>query len=222
MLTAALPALVLRTARAVRWHPVAAGAVVGLAVVSVAALPGVRLDLAALTTVLRLAALSGALGAAFVLDDPGWPTTATVPVSQVVRRMVRLLLLLPPYAAWWALVLAVARAATGTDVAGAVPAAGLTIEAAGLLALALAAAAAGSVHRSAGGLPAATVLLVTVAALRLSPVGPVLFADPGASGWSAGRRVWAGVAASALLAVLYLSALADRPARSSGARLFHS
>ncbi|MDQ0581911.1 ABC transporter [Streptomyces rishiriensis] len=82
--------------------------------------------------VLRLIALTGALGLAFVLDDPARDTTATTPVGRPRRTVLRLAFVAPLLALWWAAVLlltpAPARPALG-------PA---TLEAAGMAGAALA------------------------------------------------------------------------------------
>jgi hypothetical protein len=102
----------------------------------VLALPAERLVLW-----LRIAMTVGALGCAFLLDDPSEPTTEGVAGSLLLRRSLRVALLLPATAAWWAATVWRVRAVhPGLPL----PVAALTLEAAALLAVTVALAAAGS------------------------------------------------------------------------------
>ncbi|MFH8800288.1 ABC transporter [Streptomyces sp. NPDC017936] len=51
--------------------------------------------------IVRLIALSGALGLAFLLDDPARHTTATTPLGRPLRAGLRLALVAPLTALWW-------------------------------------------------------------------------------------------------------------------------
>ncbi|MFG3034838.1 ABC transporter [Streptomyces sp. NPDC048253] len=82
--------------------------------------------------VLRLTALTGALGLAFLLDDPARNTTATTPVGRPRRTVLRLAFVAPLAALWWAAVLLLTPAPTRPALGPA------TIEAAGTACAALA------------------------------------------------------------------------------------
>ncbi|BCB88763.1 hypothetical protein [Phytohabitans suffuscus] len=97
-----LPALVVPTARAMPWRPFAAAAGLGLLIVAVPALSGVSLRDRDLATLLRLAAACGAVGAAFLLDDPAARGLAAVPTPRLARQLVRAVLAALAVTVWWA------------------------------------------------------------------------------------------------------------------------
>ncbi|TWD80810.1 hypothetical protein FB561_1903 [Kribbella amoyensis] len=179
--------LVRPTARAVRWPPLVAGALLGLIAV---ALPAALVELRpeGWSTVLRLAALAGATGAAFILDDPSYPSTSVVPTPSLLRRTVAVALLLPLAALWWV----AALLTLPDDAATGLPLAGLTIEAAALFAIAIAVAAG---RKGDGGLAGAVATLVTGLLARLPQLDLVL--PPGDPQWNRAHLIWAVLAAAA-------------------------
>jgi hypothetical protein len=187
------------TAHAIKWRPLAAGAVLGLAVLLVPEVLVERLTDAQLTSLTRIAALGGALGAAFLLDDPSGRSTRTVPTARLARYTVRVVLAGPAVALWWAGTLVVARRGAH------LPAAALTLEAATLLAVALAVSAVAQ-RRSTDGntsvVAAPAVLLFTAVAFAL-PQPVELIVRPADPGWTASHHRWAIVLVAALVAFLW-------------------
>ncbi|WP_308457762.1 hypothetical protein [Streptomyces sp. SM1] len=88
--------------RTMPWRMIAAAAGLGLLLAAYPGLtedePGGRPALIAL----RASAVAFALGAAFLLDDPARHTTAAVPTRRALRHGLRLALLVPVAALWWA------------------------------------------------------------------------------------------------------------------------
>ncbi|WP_234312543.1 ABC transporter [Streptomyces sp. SCSIO 75703] len=172
-------------------------------------------------TLLRAAALAGALGLAFLLDDPARHPTTPVPVGRARRQALRLALVAPPAALWWTAVLLV------TPEHGRPPAGAVTVEAAAIGALTLACAAA-AVRWSEGPRPgpavASALLAVAVLAPPLAPEGWALFATPDDPRWAPAHERWAwllaaGTAAWALCAPepVRLRARPRRASRPAGA-----
>jgi hypothetical protein len=181
--------------RATRWRPVAAGAASALIFVAGMTLAPVTLDVNGLTTVLRLAALLGAVGAAFLLDDPAESTTAATPAPRRLRMMLRPLVAAPGAVAWWACVLLVLRADADRQAWAAVPVADVSLEAAALITAAVAVAAVG-VRRpphDGGGTLAAPVVVALVIVGQLLPGRLAMFPPPGDPGWDEAHRLWAGL-----------------------------
>ena len=136
-----VPALLVPTARAVGWAAPLAGFALSLGLLALAVRPGLELPAGRLVLWLRLAMTVGALGCAFLLEDPSEPTTEGVAGSLLLRRSLRVALLLPATAAWWVgVVWRVQAVHPGLPL----PVAALTLEPAALLAVTVALAAAGS------------------------------------------------------------------------------
>jgi hypothetical protein len=74
-----VPALLVPTARAVGWGPPLAAFTVSLGLLALAARPGLPLPADQLVRWLRVTMTVGALGYAFLLDDPSEPTTQAWP-----------------------------------------------------------------------------------------------------------------------------------------------
>jgi hypothetical protein len=144
---------------------------------------------------LRVAAVLCTVPAAFALDDPAARTTAVLPMSLAVRRVLRLTLTLAPLAVAWTACGFLLRAALHPDerVAWSVP--GLALEAAALGAATVMLAALGlrisAVGR--GSLLAAPGSVLLPLVLTLTPARAVLFAVPYAEGWESSRWGWAAV-----------------------------
>jgi hypothetical protein len=197
-----VPALLVPTARAVGWAAPLAGFALSLGLLALAVRPGLELPAERLVLWLRIAMTVGALGCAFLLDDPSEPTTEGVAGSLLLRRSLRVVLLLPATAAWWiAVVWRVRAVQPGLPL----PVAALTLEAAALLAVTLALAAAGSrlAPERRGGVVAAPALLALASAGFLLPAQATLYAPPDSAAWDGAHRRWAlllGLALAALAA----------------------
>jgi hypothetical protein len=196
-----VPALLRPTARAMRWRPFLAAAGLGLAVVAVPAAGSVVLTGHDLVTLMRIAALCGALGATFLLDDPATRSLAAVPAGRALRYAVRAGLALPALAAWWAAVLAITVAGTGEEF----PTAGLrlpgtTLEAAAILALALGLAVlAGRGADGTGSTAAGAGLLLLTTGIALLPERAALFVVPDDPRWRTVHGWWALLLATAVV-----------------------
>jgi hypothetical protein len=190
-----------------RWGPFAAAAGLGLAVVAVPAVLSVRVTTGPLITLLRVAAACGALGVAFLLDDPSTRTIPTVPTSRLVRHAVRAAIALPVAATWWAATLVVSTTGVKAPVAHALPRAALTVEAAALVAIAFVLAASGlrvNTDGTAGPL-AAPALLVLLAGVWFLPYKVALVLAPTDPHWSAAHRRWAALLAVAVIGFVWAS-----------------
>jgi fluoroquinolone transport system permease protein len=194
-----VPALLVPTARAVGWAAPLAGFALSLGLLALAVRPGLELPAGRLVLWLRLAMTVGALGCAFLLDDPSEPTTEGVAGSLLLRRSLRVALLLPATAAWWVgVVWRVQAVHPGLPL----PVAALTLEAAALLAVTVALAAAGSrlAPERRGGVVAAPALLALTSAAFLLPAQVTLYAPPGSAAWEGAHRRWALLLGLALAA----------------------
>ena len=194
-----VPALSVPTARAVGWAAPLAGFALSLGLLALAVRPGLELPAGRLVLWLRLAMTVGALGCAFLLDDPSEPTTEGVAGSLLLRRSLRVALLLPATAAWWVgVVWRVQAVHPGLPL----PVAALTLEAAALLAVTVALAAAGSrlAPERRGGVVAAPALLALTSAAFLLPAQVTLYAQPGSAAWDGAHRRWALLLGLALAA----------------------
>jgi fluoroquinolone transport system permease protein len=194
-----VPPLLVPTARAVGWAPPLAGFALSLGLLGLAVRPGLELPAGRLVLWLRLAMTAGAIGWAFLLDDPSEPTTEAVAGSLLLRRSLRVALLLPATAAWWvAVVWRVQAVHPGLPL----PVAALTLEAAALLAVTLALAAAGSrlAPERRGGVVAAPALLALTSVAFLLPARVALYAQPGSAAWDGAHRRWALLLGLALAA----------------------
>ncbi|MFE7765853.1 ABC transporter [Streptomyces sp. NPDC057438] len=196
-------ALLRPTARSLPWTVFAAGWALGPAVAAVPVLFSMDTPADVLVNLARVAALSGAVGTAFVLDDPARHTTGVPPVPRPLRQAVRAALVLPPVAVWWAVVLGVLRRGADAEAWAAFPWGAVTVEAGALCALALALAAAAvrfTVRSVPGPAVSGAVLALPVMAGVLLPDRFALFVPPGTPGWDDAHVLWAG-ALAALLAV---------------------
>ena len=185
------------TAHAVRWVPLAVGAVLGLAIVAVPGLLTNKLTGAHVVDLVRLAAACGALGVAFLLDDPADRSTPTVPVPRLARDLARIAVAVPAIAVWWVAILRLAPRHP--------PAAALTLETATLLtvAVALAAAARRRVPGDGAGVVAAPAVLGLVAVIWFLPRLVALVVAPGDPHWTAAHYRWAVLLAAGATAFLW-------------------
>lgn len=197
--------------RAVSWGPLAGGCVTALAVV--VWLRTRDAGTAGLIGGLRIGAVLLAAGAAFALDDPAAATLASSPTPLRCRRSLRLALALGASFTTWTAMLWIAGS-TAHPAAG-----GLTVEAAGMLAVALAASSlaapwmANGLGGLAGGPTLVSFLLAAVVVQQRWPHWTLL-AFPGTPAWEAAQIRWlvlAGVG-STLVALAALDP-ARRPLR---------
>lgn len=200
-------ALLWPTAHAMKWGSLTVAAGLGLAVVAVPAFLPVRLTAGSLTTLLRIAAACGALGVAFLLDDPATRSTPTVPTSRLIRHAIRAGLALPVTGIWWATTLAVATLGVEAGTAATVPRAALTLEAAALIAVAFGLAASGlrfSTDGSAGALAAPT-LLIMLAIMWFLPYRVALILTPNDPHWASAHHRWAALLIAAAIGFVWAS-----------------
>ncbi|GGM20415.1 ABC transporter [Streptomyces fumigatiscleroticus] len=193
-MTRALMAPVWRT---LPWRTLGAAGGVGLLLAATARVSGTggEPDRWSTLTLLRAAALAGALGLAFLLDDPARHTTAAVPARRPVRQALRAALVAPFAALWWAAALCLAPAAARPPVGD------ITLEAA--VACVLAPACAAAVVRLTdrarpGRAVAAALLAAAVLAPLLLPDRWALFAGTDDVRWEAAHDRWAVLLAGAV------------------------
>lgn len=190
--------LIRPTLRTIRWGAIAGAAVPAAYVVwnfghqSYGDADGVAFGL-------RAAAVSLALGLAFVLDDPSEDTTAATPISVLKRRALRVLLTLPIIVAYWLLLRA--WAAGASFLKKPLPAWPFVLEVFALAAVALAGAAVGArwlADRLGGPAGAGTVILYGLVAALLPWGNGLLVRTPGTAAHDASLGWWwlvAGLAA---------------------------
>ncbi|WP_460073774.1 ABC transporter [Streptomyces sp. YKOK-I1] len=139
--------------------------------------------------VLRLTALSGALGLAFLLDDPARNTSATTPVARPLRTVLRLAMALPLTALWWTTALLLVPSPTRP------PLLPVTLQAAATTAAALALATL-AVHFTDSpqvGRSTAISLVTASAVAVLTPDRWGLLATPSDPWWEPAQLRWAAV-----------------------------
>lgn len=207
MIVRTVSAMLRPTARAMRWGSLAAATGVGLAILIVPVVVSDRLTAATLTTLLRTTAACGALGVAFLLDDPAVRSISTVPMSRLVRHAVRAGLALPVAAAGWAAALVISSLGVTTAVRAALPRGALTLEAAALVAVALGLAASGLRVNAQGyaGILAAPTLMIVLAVVWFLPRRAALLLPPADPHWAAAHLRWAGLLAVAVALFVWAS-----------------
>lgn len=173
--------------RAISWGPLAGGSVAALAVMVCLRMRDA--STAGLIGGLRVGAVLLAAGAAFAIDDPAATTLASSPTPLSVRRSLRLALALGACFAAWTAMLRIAGGPTHPA------AAGISVEAAGMLAVALAAAsvAAPWIANGLGGLAGGpTLVALLLAAMIVQQYWPqwALLAFPGTPAWEAAQLRW--------------------------------
>lgn len=191
-------ALARPTVRAVRWTPVALCLATGLTILVLGLSPE-TIPPKELLLWLRVATVFGALSVAFLLDDPAESTTQAVAVPRWYRRTVRIALVAPVIALYWALMLVIPATMAPTMP---VHVAGLLLEAAAMAAmtLALSSVCGRWVPEGMGGVAAAPGLLLAMMLAASLPDSVALLDAPGHLSWPGSRYRWA--------AVLVLSAIA--------------
>ncbi|MCG0064199.1 MULTISPECIES: ABC transporter [Streptomyces] len=190
-----IPALAVPVWRTLPWRTLGAAGAAGLLTAGLSRLPGTEPDSRLALGLLRGAALAGALGLAFLLDDPARDGTTTVPTGRAARTALRVALVAPVAALWWAAALLLVPGAHRP------PAGAVTLEAGTACALALAAATVAVRHSDdpRPGRPAATAVLVTaLLAPLLLPSRWALFTGPEDPRWAAAHDRWAWLLAGAV------------------------
>jgi fluoroquinolone transport system permease protein len=194
------------TARAMRWGPLLAAGGLGLLIVGLPTALADQLTAAGLTTLLRIAAAGGALGIAFLLDDPAARTIPTVPTSRRLRHLLRAGIALPVAGLWWGAIVLVTSLVATEGVLAAVPLGAVTLEAAALALLGLTVAA-GALRLTAdepAGPLAAPALLVLLVAVWLLPHRVALIVAPADPQWDSAHRRWVAVLAGAVLVLVWV------------------
>ncbi|AQS68889.1 ABC transporter [Streptomyces pactum] len=189
-----IPDLVRPVWRTLPWRALSAAGLLGLLLAAAPAAVGAEPDRWQTLTLLRGVALTGALGLAFLLDDPARHLTAPVPTRRPLRQALRVALVAPLAALWWTAVLLLVPSASRP------PAGDITLEAAVLVVLALAGAATAvrlTDEARPGPSIAAALLLTAVLAPLLAPESWALFVTPDDPRWPAAHDRWAVVLGAA-------------------------
>ncbi|MGI5426823.1 ABC transporter [Streptomyces sp. CA-179760] len=187
--------LVVAVCRTLPWGLVGAAGGTGLLMAAMSRASGEAGEWLALP-LLRAAILAFAVGLVFLLDDPARHTTATVPTPRPVRVALRVALVVPVAAAWWAVALLLVPRELRPPVAD------ITLEAGAAFALAVAGAVAAvrcsdlarPGPRVAGGLLTSAVL-----ALLFWPGRWALFVPVQDERWVAAHDRWVVVLVGAVL-----------------------
>ncbi|WP_308406229.1 ABC transporter [Streptomyces sp. AC602_WCS936] len=190
-------ALVVPVWRTLPWPALAAAGALGLLAAATPALTGAEPAPWQTLILLRGVALIGALGLAFLLDDPARHITTPVPVPRPLRQALRVALVAPLAALWWTAVLLIAPSASRP------PAGDITLEAAAVGVLALAAAATAirlTDEARPGPAVVAALLLAAVAAPLLAPEGWALFVPAEDPRWPEAHDRWAVLLAATAVA----------------------
>ncbi|WP_027657304.1 hypothetical protein [Salinispora vitiensis] len=167
----------------------------GVLAVALAALPltaSYQLEIPYAVTLIRVVAVTVALGVAFALDDSASATTRVTPTSRRLVHLTRIALSALPMVSVWAAGLLLCRMAVPANARQYLPVGGLALEAAALMAttLALAAVAVTVSATTHGGLTATPGLLLATTAMTLLPDGLQPFAGPESARWEASRWFW--------------------------------
>lgn len=174
--------------RTLPWRALGSAGALGLLLAGTPRMAGAEPSPWQALTLLRGAALVGALGLVFLLDDRARHLTAPVPTRRPFRQALRVALVAPPAALWWTAVLLLAPSGTRPPVGD------ITLEAAAMCVLALAGAAAAvrlTDEPRPGPAVATALLIVAVLAPLLIPDDWALFVVPGDPRWSAAHDRWA-------------------------------
>ncbi|MEU3896474.1 ABC transporter [Streptomyces sp. NPDC045251] len=189
--------LVVPVWRTLPWPALSAAGALGLLAAATPALTGAEPAPWQTLILLRGVALIGALGLAFLLDDPARHLTTPVPVPRPLRQALRVALVVPLAALWWTAVLLIAPSASRP------PAGDITLEAAAVGVLALAAAATAirlTDEARPGPAVVAALLLAAVAAPLLAPEGWALFVPAEDPRWPEAHDRWAALLAAVAVA----------------------
>ncbi|WP_307050167.1 ABC transporter [Streptomyces achromogenes] len=180
--------------RSLPWRALIAAGGLSLLLASTARLPDRAPDPELGRLVLRLTALAGALGLAFLLDDPARRTTAATPVGRAFRAALRMALAAPLVALWWTAALLLVPVSSRPELTPA------TVEAAATAcaALALATLAVRFTETAEVGRGAAVRLGVAAGVTLLVPDRWGLLGTPADPWWQVTQLRWAAVLALTL------------------------
>ena len=145
---------------------------------------------------LRAAALTFALGLAFVLDDPTRDLTSAVPTRRMLRTTLRVALVAPFAAAWWTAAVLLIPSKIRPPVGD------MTLEAAAAAVLSLAAAAASlrfTAEPEPGQRVAAGFLVLALVSPLALPNAWGMYASPTEKPWGVGHDHWAMVLVGAVV-----------------------
>ncbi|WP_416976228.1 ABC transporter [Streptomyces sp. T028] len=186
---ALLRSLVVPVWRTLPRRALTAAGVMGLLLTASTRLPDHAPDAELGMFVLRLTALTGALGLAFLLDDPARNTSAATPIARPVRTALRLAMTIPLTAVWWATALLLIPSPTRP------PLLPVTLQAAAIIAaaLALATVAVRFTDSPEVGRRTATRMLTATAVAILTPNRWGLLATPADPWWEPTQLRWAAV-----------------------------
>jgi hypothetical protein len=203
LLTSLIPA----TWKTLPWPALAGGILPGPLLAAVPAITSTRSPPPGYATLLRLAALAGALGVAYLLDDPARTTTSVVPVPRWLRWCLRVTLTAVPVTAWWAGTLLVAWLGMDHATRTGMPFTTISLEAATMLTLAAALSATASrrpnvTHGSTIAIP---VLLALAALITRAPRSVALIVPPADPRWTQVHQAWAVLLISGLISFITLS-----------------
>lgn len=145
---------------------------------------------------LRAAALTFALGLAFVLDDPTRDLTSSVPTRRILRTTMRVALVAPFAALWWTAAVLLVPSEVRPPVGD------MTLEAAAAAALSLAAAGAAlrfSAEPEPGQRVAAGFLVLALVSPLALPNDWGMYVSPTEKQWGVGHDHWAMVLVGAVV-----------------------
>ncbi|MFF2409084.1 hypothetical protein [Streptomyces sp. NPDC058092] len=189
---AVLRALLRPDLRAARTRPLLAAGTAGLAVTAGPAVFSTHVEPAPAALLLRIATVLGALGLAFLLDDPAARTTEVLPVTKALRKGLRMTLGLMAFGLFWGASAGLSRLGVDAGARESFPVGALATEGAALAALTLTLALLGLRYSASGSgsPPAASALILLLATALLLPDPSTLFPAPGAANGDAATLRW--------------------------------
>lgn len=195
------------TARAIKWAPIGVATGLGLLIAVLPTALITKLTGAQLIELLRISATCGALGAAFLLDDPAARSTPTVPTPRLSRNIVRAAVTVPAAVLWWTATLTIAGAVASASAAAVLPTGALVLETAALVSVGLAMAAIAQRYATDGdiGVIAAPAMLILATITWFLPHRIALLVAPTDPQWAAAHHRWVGVLGIAVAVFLWAS-----------------
>lgn len=179
-------------ARSSRKAPVLLCGVLAVALAVLPLMASYQLEIPYAVTLIRVVAVTAALGVAFALDDSASATTQVTPTSRRLVHLTRIMLSALPMVSVWTAAFLLCRMAVPANARQYLPVGGLALEAAALMAttLALAAVAVTVSATTHGGLTATSGLLLATTAMTLLPDGLQPFAGIESTRWDTSRWFW--------------------------------
>lgn len=192
--------------------PLLGSGLLGLLIVGVAFLQSTRMGPSEYLTLLRVAAVTLAAGAAFLLNDPAIRSTAVVPVSRATRYVARLIQGAVIVGCWWAIAFSLVWLRASDQTWQDLPKVGLLLESATTVLLAVTSAAwLQSLLEGKPGLAASTLLVGLAVTATLLPSKAHILLRPGDPRWAAAQRFWGLLLVVTLMA--FCLAARERPKR---------